>query len=163
MAAYLRFRERFRKPEETLSIIGIEEGQKVLDFGCGIGSYSIPAAKKVGKEGKVYALDVHPLAIDNVNKRIAKESLTNVETITSGLETGLNDESLDHILLLDVYSWISTRVKLLKELYRVLKPEGKLSVLIDHMEPSEFLDDIEGTHLFAVDFEDDNFFILSRK
>jgi ubiquinone/menaquinone biosynthesis C-methylase UbiE len=163
MAAYLRFRERFRKPEETLAKIGITEGQRLLDFGCGIGSYSIPAAKIVGEEGKVYALDVHPLAIENVRKRIAKEGLPNVETIISGLETGVDDESLDHVLLLDVYSWISTRVKLLKELHRVLKPGGKLSVLIDHMDPAEFVGDIERTNLFVVDLQDDNFFILSNK
>ena len=163
MAAYLRFRERFRNPEDTLATIGIEEGQRVLDFGCGIGSYAIPAAKIVGNSGRIYALDVHPIAIDRVNKRIVKEGLKNVETIISGLETGLADKSLDHILLLDVYSWISTKSKLLNELHRVLKPEGKLSVLIDHMDPAEFLGDIEQTDLFTVDFQEDNFFILSRK
>jgi len=163
MAAYLRFRERFRKPEETLAAIGIERGHRVLDFGCGIGSYSIPAAKLVGETGQIYALDVHPIAIERVNKRITKSGLTNIKTIQSDLDTGLDNGSLDHVLLLDVYSWIPNKLKLLKELHRVLKPEGKLSVLIDHMSPDEFMDDIERANLFSIELQDDNFFILSRR
>ncbi len=163
MAAYLRFRERFRKPEETLRILGIEEGHKVLDFGCGIGSYSIPAAKIVGETGRIYALDIHPVAIDRVQKRIDQENLRNVETIQSGLETGLADESLDYVLLLDVYSWIPTKAKLMKELHRVLKSTGKMSVLIDHMDPAEFIDDIERTGLFSIEVEDGNSFIVCKR
>ena len=137
--------------------------ESILDFGCGIGSYSIPAAKLVGESGQIYALDIHPIAIERVNKRITKSGLTNIKTIQSGLDTGLDNESLDHVLLLDVYSWIPNKAKLLKELHRVLKPEGKLSVLIDHMAPSEFMDDIERANLFSIELQDDNFFILSRR
>ncbi|MFX1482220.1 MAG: class I SAM-dependent methyltransferase [Promethearchaeota archaeon] len=163
MAAYLRFRERFRKPEETLKLIGIDEEHKLLDFGCGIGSYSIPAARMVGESGLVFALDVHPLAIAKVKKRIEQEHLTNVRTIQSDLETGLEDGSLDHVLLLDVYTWIPSKEKLLEELHRVLKPEGNLAVLIDHMDPSEFVDDIERTGFFTIETRESNFFILRKK
>jgi ubiquinone/menaquinone biosynthesis C-methylase UbiE len=163
MAAYLRFRERFRKPEVTLKQIGVEEGNRVLDFGCGIGSYSIPASKIVGPNGRIFALDVHPMALVRVRKRVEKEGLTNIETIQSGLETGLDDETIDHVLLLDVYSWIPAKVKLLQELHRVLKSYGKMSVLIDHMNPSEFVDDVKRTALFTIEVEEGNFFILSKK
>ncbi len=163
MAAFLRFRERFRKPEETISQLGIEQGYHVLDYGCGIGSYAIPAAQKVGEEGCVYALDVHPIAIDRVRKRAERKNLKNIKIIHSGLETGLENESLDYILMFDVYSWIRNKRKLLKELHRVLKSTGKMSVIIDHSNPEEFVSDLECYVLFNIEMRDSNFFILSKK
>ncbi|MBE9483077.1 MAG: hypothetical protein IMY88_05280, partial [Chloroflexi bacterium] len=43
--------------EKFLKDIGIKRGQKVLDFGCGSGNYTIPAARIVGEQALVYALD----------------------------------------------------------------------------------------------------------
>ena len=163
MAAYLRFRERFRKPADLIETLGISQGDYVLDFGCGIGSYSIPAAKRVGDNGRIYALDVHPVAIERVQKRVKKENLTNIETIQSGLETGLEDESLDFILLLDVYTWIPNKRPLLKELNRILKSSGKMFVLIDHADPKEFADDVKCYGFFNIESRDDNFFTLLKK
>jgi len=42
---------------EILKKVGVEEGQIVLDFGCGGGNYTIPAAKIIGNAGKIYAVD----------------------------------------------------------------------------------------------------------
>ena len=78
---------------------GVREGQTVLDFGCGSGYFTVAAAKTVGERGKVYALDIHPLAIETVKKKVAKESLSNVTTILSDRATGLSDESIDVVLL----------------------------------------------------------------
>ncbi|MFW9843244.1 MAG: class I SAM-dependent methyltransferase [Candidatus Thorarchaeota archaeon] len=163
MAAYLRFRERFRKPDHMIESLGIGQGDFVLDFGCGIGSYAIPTAKRVGSSGRVYALDIHPMAIERVQKRVKKEGLTNIETILSGLETGLADESLDYILLFDVYTWIPNKRPLLKELSRILKSTGKMSVLIDHTNPEEFINDLRCYGFFNIEIQDDNFFTLSKK
>lgn len=163
MAAYLQFRERFRKPEETVSALGIGEGQKVLDFGCGIGSYSIPISQLVGETGRVYALDVHPIAVERVRKRAEKLNLSNIEVIQSGLETGLDEKSCDFVLLFDVYTWVPDKNALLNELHRVLKPSGKLSVIIDHMNPEDFLSDVEQFGGFALETREDNFFIFQKK
>ncbi len=163
MAAYLRFRERFRKPEETVRMLGIEEGHKVLDFGCGIGSYSIPVSRLVGESGRVYALDVHPLAVERVEKRAEKLNLSNIVTIQSGLETGLDDQSCDFALMFDVYSWVSNKKALLNEIHRVLTSEGKLSVIIDHTCPEDFVVDVEQFGGFEVELREENFFILSKK
>ncbi|MCK4972036.1 MAG: methyltransferase domain-containing protein, partial [Candidatus Heimdallarchaeota archaeon] len=55
--------------EKVVEEIGIQPGNVVLDYGCGLGSFSIPAAKIVGEKGKVYALDIHPLAIKRTKKK----------------------------------------------------------------------------------------------
>jgi len=50
-------------------LTGAKRGNIILDYGCGIGFNTIPAAEIVGREGTVYALDVHPLAIKSVEKK----------------------------------------------------------------------------------------------
>jgi ubiquinone/menaquinone biosynthesis C-methylase UbiE len=162
MSVYLRFRERFRKPEEFLKRIGILEGQLVLDYGCGAGSYSIPAAKIVGSFGKIYALDIHPLAIKQVQKRAQKEGITNLAVIHSGLKTGLEDSHLDVILLLDVFSWVKEKEELLREFHRVLKPNGKLIIMVDHISPEKCEEIVAGVELFDLENKEENLFMYQK-
>ncbi len=133
MAYILKKRESSRRPRQRLERIGICEGEVVLDYGCGIGSYSIPAAELVGESGTVYALDIHPLAVERVKKRAEESGLSNVTTILTHTPTGLEDESVDWILLYDVLHMVKSRAALLRELYRVLKPTGTLHLEADHM------------------------------
>jgi ubiquinone/menaquinone biosynthesis C-methylase UbiE len=149
MALTLRLREGFRDPEDELRQMGLRSGQVVLDYGCGAGSYTMPAAQIVGGEGLVYALDIHPLAIDMVEKRAAKEGLANVKTIYSDRDTGLPDKSVDVVLLYDVFHAIRDRQSLLQELGRVLRPDGILLVRPEHIAEGAFLATMEGSELFA--------------
>jgi len=63
MSLGYKFRDLFLPRLNILEEVGIKPGFHVLDFGCGPGSYIIPLAKLVGESGKVYAMDIHPLAI----------------------------------------------------------------------------------------------------
>lgn len=126
---------------EVLRAIGITIGQTVLDFGCGNGAYSIQAAKVVGEQGKVYALDKDREALDKLMQRARTEGLTNVERMdTSGEpEINLADESIDVVLLFDVFHEHyfpdgNERERLLNEFHRILKSDGVLSVYPKHME-----------------------------
>ena len=65
MSLEFRLRDFFRPPERILREAGIRNGMTVLDFGCGPGGFSLAAAKLVGPDGRVYAVDNHPLARDN--------------------------------------------------------------------------------------------------
>jgi ubiquinone/menaquinone biosynthesis C-methylase UbiE len=138
------------------------EGQVVLDYGCGAGSYSIPAAKIVGSLGKIYALDIHPLAVESVQKRAQKEGIANLEAIHSGLETGLEDNYLDLILLLDVFSWVKEKEDLLGEFHRVLKPNGKLVIMVDHMAPEVCEEIVAKSGLFSLDSKEENLFMYQK-
>ncbi|MFC1988864.1 class I SAM-dependent methyltransferase [Chloroflexota bacterium] len=106
----------------------VQEGQTFLDYGCGTGDFTIPAARKVSKIGKVYALDYFPRQLQIVEKRSEKAGLTNIETIHSDSKTGLPDESVDTIWLCDVLHEIKERRTVLEELHRVLKKEGLLVI-----------------------------------
>ena len=149
MKTVLTLRSLFKKPERTLREMGLREGQTVLDYGCGIGSFSIPAAKMVGDDGVVYALDIHPLAIKAVEKKIEKKQIANIKTILSSRGTGLQDESVDVVLLYDVFQMVSDRDKLLDELHRVLKLGGVLFATAEHLDPKEFMNIFAKEDLFT--------------
>jgi ubiquinone/menaquinone biosynthesis C-methylase UbiE len=163
MSLWLRLRESFSEPRERFVTAGVKEGQVVLDYGCGIGSYTIPAAQIVGEEGLVYALDIHPLAIQAVDRRVAKEKLINVKTIRSGRYTELPTNSVDTIILYDVLHSIHDKQALLQELYRVLKPNGRLSVLPDHMTRDELLEIIQARNPFLLQTQHGEVFEFNKR
>ncbi len=150
MKTVLTLRSIFKKPERILHEMGLREGQTILDYGCGIGSFSIPAAKLVGDDGIVYALDIHPLAIRAVEKEIKKKRISNIKTILSARETGLPDGSVDVVLLYDVFQMISDKAKLLEELHRVLKSDGFLFATAEHLNQKDFMDLFAKGNLFTL-------------
>ncbi len=106
----------------------VGEGQYLLDYGCGTGCFTIPAARMVGVEGKVYALDCFPRQLKIVEKRASKAGLTNIETILSDSETGLPDECIDIVWACDVFHEVAQKRLVLEELHRVLRSEGTLAI-----------------------------------
>jgi ubiquinone/menaquinone biosynthesis C-methylase UbiE len=134
---------------EVLKRIGIRRGQTVLDFGCGSGTYTIPVAKIVGPQGRVYALDKNKKALDELMQKARSAGLKNIGRMeTSGkLEIELVDESVDVVLLFDVFHSFyfpqaDDRRRLLNEIYRIMKPTALVSVWPKHME-SETEDEIK--------------------
>jgi ubiquinone/menaquinone biosynthesis C-methylase UbiE len=119
----------FRDPHGVLKSAGLGPGQKVLEVGCGPGFFTIPAARIVGETGSVHALDINPLAVGRVEQKIEQEGVTNVETVLAdAAQTGLPDQSYDLIFLFGFVRPIGGLENILTELYRLLKPEGILSV-----------------------------------
>jgi len=147
---------------EFLKKIGIKSGQTVLDFGCGKGNYTLPAAKIVEKEGIVYALDKNSETLVQLGERAKKEGLTNIKRInTSGkIDTGLRSDSIDAILLYDIIhlvgkddsSTLKDRKKLYKEAHRLIKPSGMLSVYPTHLKTHTDVGSIEEIRKEILDF-----------
>lgn len=150
MAFYLGLRHRLEDIRKPLEKAGIKEGQTVLDFGCGPGHYTIAAARMVGAKGKVYALDMHPLAAQSVQKKAKKAGLTNITTILSDRDTRLPDQSVDIALAYDMISMVKDKQALAKEIYRVLKPDGIFSVLVEHIKVEGVLKILEQDGLFSL-------------
>ena len=149
MKTVLRIRSMFISPSRILCEIGLQEGQTILDYGCGIGVFTIPASEIVGDDGVVYALDIHPSCIRTVEKKVERRGIVNIQTILSDRDSGLPHESVDVVLVYDVLQMITDKRGLMKELHRVLKPGGSLCATAEHLDESEFLDVITQGNSFT--------------
>lgn len=144
------FRDFFSPRMNILKEVGIKPGFHVLDYGCGAGGYIIPLAELVGESGKIYALDIHPLAVQKAQSIASKKRLANVQTICSDCKTDLPDDSMDAVLLYDILHQLNEPGGILEELHRILKPDGILSVTDHHLEESKILSEITGKGLFKL-------------
>jgi len=121
---------------EFLRRIGLCANQTVLDFGCRVGHYTIPAAKIVAGDGAVYAVDKEQEALRELQQKVKAHNLNNVKIIkTSGqVDLDFASESIGVVLLYDVlhYFEINSRKKLYQESFRVLERDGLLSVYPKH-------------------------------
>jgi len=119
----------FINPVAVINQLGVKEGSIVADFGCGSGYFSIPLAKKAGKEGIVYSYDVLPQALESVQSKAKIEKATNIITRRSNLEkhesSKLPKNSVDYVVMKDVLFQNSNREAILREAHRILKKEGK--------------------------------------
>lgn len=143
-------RDRLQDPRRILDMARLEQGMNVADYGCGPGSFALPAAEIVGDAGRVYAIDIHPLAIGSVRRRAAKAGLRNIQAIlVEGYDTGIEDSSVDRVLLIDAIHRMDTDA-FFPEVRRILKPGGLLFIHKGHLPMKEQRDVVDGSGLFAV-------------
>lgn len=150
MSLIFKVRDLVSPRRKILEEAGLMLGDRVLDYGCGPGAYVADAAKMVGESGKIYALDIHPLALERVQSIVAKKGLTNVETIRSDCRTGLPDGSLDIVLLYDIFHMLENPQAVLAEMRRVLKPNGSLSLSDHHMREDDITAGVTDGRLFTL-------------
>lgn len=114
--------------------IGLEGGMHVGDLGCGnLAYYAINAAKHVGKNGQVYAVDILKSALNAVEGRARSEGLSNLKTVWSNLEiygaTNIPAASLDAAFIHNVLFQADKHDDFLRETARLLKAGGKLMII----------------------------------
>lgn len=133
MSFVFAIRDTFFPVAKRLDQMGINGGFTVVDFGCGPGSYVEPASLLVGEIGKVYAVDVHPLAIKSIKNRVKRKTLGNVVPILStGYPVDIESHSADVIYAFDMFHHIKDARGFLKELHRILKTSGTLFIESGH-------------------------------
>lgn len=115
--------------EEILDRLKIEPGMSVLDVGSGPGRLTIPAAQRVGANGRVVALDIQDGMLRRLRERVEANHLTNVELVHAGAGEGkLEVNAFDRAWLVTVLGEIPDRKAALAEVFRALKPGGILSI-----------------------------------
>lgn len=129
--------KEFFEPDEILKKLGLNEKvADAADFGCGYGTFTIPAAKLIG--GKVYAIDIEPEMIEITKQKAKAENLNNVETVLRDFlseGSGLEDESVDYAILANILH-VEEPEKLLREAYRILRPNGKVVIIHWNYDPT---------------------------
>jgi len=163
MSLGYKFRDLIRPRMAILEDVGIKPGFHVLDYGCGPGSYIAPLAELVGKSGKIYALDMHPLAVRTVQKLASRKGLDNVEAILSDCKTGLQPHSLDVVILYDILHDLADANGVLAELHRVLKPAGILSLSDHHLKEAEIVSRVTAGGLFKLSVKGKRTYSFSRE
>ena len=123
----------FLEPERIVQAFGLKKGEHVGDFGVGHGYFTVPMARAVGGDGRVYAIDIQKAALDIVRARAQLEHLLNIEYVWADLDTlrgsGLKDKFLDFVLISNILFQVGNRLVLVQEAYRVLRPGGLLAVI----------------------------------
>jgi ubiquinone/menaquinone biosynthesis C-methylase UbiE len=148
---FFKIIDLFRNTQQLLDRVPVKPGMKVVDYGCGIGSYSIPLAEMVGPEGRIFAVDIQPLAIEAVEKKASKRGLTNVEAIlVDSYDTGIEESSIDLVLIIDTIHRIEDCDAMFQEMHRILRQDATLFLDKGHMEDSEVRKIVESTDLFRI-------------
>jgi len=119
----------------------VSEGMTVVDFGCGMGFFSLPLAESVGASGKVHCIDLQERMLRGLERRAAREGLSErIETRLCGPES-IGAEELaglaDFVLVVHVLHELPDRDRFLAELAALLKPGGRALVLEPRRRVSE--------------------------
>src|SRR3990167_270361 len=122
--------EGFFNPVQILKTLQLDGNVRdVVEFGCGYGTFTIPAAKII--KGTIYALDIEPDMIYMTNEEAKKHNLKNVKTVLRDFMksgSGLPDESMDYAMLFNILH-LENPAALLSEAYRILKTGDRLGII----------------------------------
>ncbi len=138
-------------PRRLLKKSPLKEEMTIVDYGCGSGRYTRYIAKLAGPKGRVFAVDIHQLAIKTIKETAASENLTNIVTILVDFyNTGIPGSITDLVLLIDTLHLINDYHALFREIHRILEPNGTLFMDPGHMKMSIAREIVEHTNLFKI-------------
>jgi ubiquinone/menaquinone biosynthesis C-methylase UbiE len=124
---------KFLDPDEIIAQLDIQSNSVIADFGCGPGYFSMPFAKAVGEDGKLYAFDVLPQALETLASKAKNSGVNNIVTSRVNVEkeggSKLENECVDWVIMKDVLFQNKNREVIITEARRVLKPNGKIIVI----------------------------------
>lgn len=132
----LRF--RYRGVADTLALFGITAGVTVLDLGCGTGVFTIPAARMVGDQGRVIAVDIQQPLLEVARQRSIEAGVAErcVFHHAGAYRLPLENQSVDVALCIATLGEVPDRLHALLELFRVIKPGGRLSISEELPDPA---------------------------
>jgi ubiquinone/menaquinone biosynthesis C-methylase UbiE len=123
-------RQREEDCETLLKALDLKPGMTVCDLGCGNGFYTLELAKRVGDNGTVYAVDIQQEMLHLLDERAKQAKVANIKPVLgSVIDPRLPDESLDLILLVDVYHEFSHPEQMLQAMRKALKPAGRIALV----------------------------------
>jgi len=123
----------FVNPEDILDQLVLGEGRVVAELGAGSGAYVLPAARRVGDSGKVYAIDIQKHFLDKIKNDAKQARITNIEVLSGDLEEDggieLKDDSVDVVILSNTLFQIENKTEAAREIHRILESGGRLLVV----------------------------------
>jgi predicted methyltransferase len=124
-------REIFDRRHDILKAVGLKPGMAVADIGAGSGLFTQLFAREVGPGGKVYALEINPVMVTSIVRRLQEEGYRNVEGQVSTAKTvPVPPASLDVAFTSDVYHHFEYPQIILRAIREALKPGG-IFIVVD--------------------------------
>lgn len=122
----------FASPSAILSELNIAPGMAVADLGAGNGAFTVPLARMVGPQGRVYAVEIQRTLVESLAAQIGKTGLS-VQVLWGDLErlggTKIADKSCDMVIASNVFFMLENRSACISEIARILKPQGRVAVI----------------------------------
>ena len=116
--------------DRVMDLLGIKSGSSVADIGAGSGWFTVRSARRVGKEGVVYAVEINPKYLRHIERRAKREKLANVRTVLGKTDDPmLPPESIDAVLLLKTYHEIEEPIRWMRRLRAALRPGALVGVI----------------------------------
>jgi ubiquinone/menaquinone biosynthesis C-methylase UbiE len=159
----------FLHPERAVRAANIHEGMRVADFGAGSGHFSLAAARAVGHEGVVWAVDTDPGLLSRVKNLSTADGLHNVEVIRGDIEqeggSTLPPGSFDFVIIANTLFSADDKAAVARETARVLKSPTGRALVIDWKESFEGLgphpDHVVTAAAAKKTFEDNGFVVVN--
>ena len=118
------------KIDRVMDELGIKPGMNVADIGAGSGWFTVRAARRVGKDGAVYAVEINRRFVRHIANRAKKEKLPNIRTVLGKADDPLLPaRSVDAALLLKTYHEVAKPVALLRKLRQAMRPGARLGII----------------------------------
>jgi len=123
-------RDAWQKPGQVVAALGLDPGDRVADIGAGSGYFSVRLAEAVGREGRVFAVDIQQDLIDYLAERASEAGLGQMTPVLGAPDDPkLAAESVDLIFICDVVHHIQDRQPYYAKLAAALRPGGRLAIV----------------------------------
>lgn len=118
------------KIERVMDELGIRPGSRVADIGAGSGWFTMRAARRVGEQGVVYAVEINRSYVRHIKRRAAKEKLPQIRTILGKPDDPLLPaNSVDVVLLLKTYHEVEQPIALMQKLRGALRAGARVGII----------------------------------
>ena len=123
-------RAAWQLPARVIDALEIEPGDRVADLGAGSGYFLPFLSEAVGSEGLVYAVDVDPDVVSDLETLVKEQQLSNVKIVLGEFEDPkLPEGSIDLVFLCNTYHHIERRPEYFARLQQNLSPRGRIAVV----------------------------------
>ena len=123
----------FLNPLNIIDSLPITEGMQVAEFGSGTGLFSLATAQRVGRDGKVYAIDVQRDTLEGLRSRARLDGTFNIEVMWADLERAgvlkISENALDAVLVPNMLFQSQKKDAILQEAHRIAKKGGIVAIL----------------------------------
>lgn len=125
--------QEFLDPGQIVQNFGLKPGDHAADFGAGHGYFTMPLARAVGRNGKIWAIDIQPSSLDLIRSRARSEHLLNIVCVRADLDNagaaGIADNFADFVLIANILFQAERREAVVREAWRILRQGGRLAMI----------------------------------